>query len=530
MNKHVERIVRALTDPSIYPHHPDAVQVIQTHISIVFVAGHFVYKIKKPLSLGFLDFTTLDKRKFFCNQEVNLNSRFSSNIYLSVIGVYESLSGKINLIGKGQVIEYAVLMNRIPEEKVLRNALGLDLVNESTIEKVADGIRTYHSLAERGPQISVFGTPEVIMQNVKENFCQTEGFVGETISSETFNFIRHKSLSFMEKERETLKQRVKDGNIRDCHGDLHLEHVVLFDPIMLVDCIEFNDRFRYSDCLADIAFLLMDLDFSGYTSFSNIVLKRYLLDHPDDSSRNLLNFYKAYRAYVRGKVQSFTLNEPEIEIKDKMKAALTASNYFKLARAYYEAPIKPTLALMCGLMGSGKSFLASKLAKRLGIEPIQSDIIRKKSWGLQYSDRRLEEYGEGIYTRESSEKTYHNMFQEASLRLKRHEHVIIDASFIKHSDRIAMRNMAKSFNARYLLIHCDAPDDVIHSRLVARIKQTQEPSDGRWELFYKQKSDFDAIGSEELDGYLKCLPNTEVNEFLTKIVRLISFGIEIAPD
>ena len=528
MNEYIERLMRALSNPSVYPHHPDSVQVVQTHISIVFLSGAYVYKIKKPLSLGFLDFTTLDKRKFFCHQEVELNSRFSRDIYMGVTPIYESASGVINLSGDGQEIEYAVLMKIIPEDKILRNALALNLVDEPIIDKVAAAIRAYHSHATGGPQISVFGTPEVITQNVRENFYQTEDFVGKTISSETFEFVKRESLSFMEKNRGALEQRVKDGNIRDCHGDLHLDHVVLFDQIMLVDCIEFNDRFRYSDCLADIAFLLMDLDFSGYPAFSNRVLGQYLLGCSDDKTHDLLRFYKVYRAYVRGKVQSFTLNEPEIDTKERMRAASIASNYFKLARAYFEPPPGPTLVIMCGLMGSGKSFLASKLAMRLGVEPIRSDVVRKEYFSLAHSERRLDNYGEGIYTRASSEKIYQTMLDQATVRLKRRENVIIDASFGRRVNRMAAVNLAREHNARFFLIHCDAPDDIIHSRLELRIKQTKDPSDGRWELFEQQKTDFEIVDLEEKYGYVKYVPDIDISEFLTRITRQISFGIEIA--
>jgi aminoglycoside phosphotransferase family enzyme/predicted kinase len=527
LNEHIERLIRALSNPSVYPHHPDSVQVVQTHISIVFLSGVYVYKVKKPLSLGFLDFTTLEKRKFFCHQEVTLNSRFSRDIYIGVTTIYESASEVINLCGDGQEIEYAVLMKIIPEDKILKNALALNLVDEPIMDKVAAAIRSYHSQAPSGPQISVFGTPEVITQNVRENFYQTEDFIGKTISSETFEFIKTQSFSFMEKYRKILEERIKGENIRDCHGDLHLDHVVLFDQIMLVDCIEFNDRFRYSDCLSDIAFLLMDLDFSGYPAFSNRVLSQYLLGCSDDKAHNLLRFYKVYRAYVRGKVQSFTLNEPEIDTKGKMRAASIASNYFKLARAYFEPPPEPTLVIMCGLMGSGKSFLASKLAMRLGVQIIRSDVVRKESFGLAHLEHRLDSYGEGIYTRESSEKIYQTMLDEAILRLTRRENVIIDASFGKRVNRMGAMNLAKEHGARFLLILCDAPDDIIHSRLEVRMKQTKDPSDGRWELFEQQKTDFEIIDLEEKYKYVKYVPDIDISEFLTRITRQISFGIEI---
>ncbi len=524
MNEHVERLIAALSDPSIYPHRPDSVRVVQTHISIVFLAGRLVYKLKKPISLGFLDFTTIEKRKFFCRQEVELNSRFSRGVYLGVVTVNESPECGINLKGLGPEIEYAVLMRFVPDDKILKNALATNIVDYTTIDKVADSILEYHSKSSRGPQISIFGAPEVIMQNVLENFTQSEAFIGRTISLETFEIIKTESLNYLKCNRTFLEERVKQGYIRDCHGDLHLDHVVLFDPIMLIDCIEFNDRFRYSDCLSDLAFLLMDLDFSGYPGFSDRVLARYMKDSPDNKSYDLLRFYKSYRAYVRGKVQSFTLNEPEIDERTRLKSAVIAKDYFNLSRAYFTARPKPALVITCGLMGSGKSFLSSRLGTRLGIDTIRSDVVRKESLGLQRTEHRLDNYGTGIYTRESSDRTYGIMFDKARTRIKEGHHVILDASFAQKGLRLEVSNLAKSLKARFILIHCEAPDDVIRDRLVARMKDVKEPSDGRWELYHKQKADFENVNKVEERGYVCYSPDIDINEFLTSIAREIAFG------
>lgn len=524
MNELVERLIAALSDPTIYPHHPDSVRVIQTHISIVFLAGSFVYKLKKPLSLGFLDFTTLEKREFYCRQEVKLNSRFSRDIYLGVVPVNESPEDGINLNGYGPVIEYAVLMRFVPDEKILKNALAQNTVEQTTIDRVADNILEYHSKASGGPRVSIFGAPEVIMQNVLENFIQTEPFIGKTIALETFEFIKRESLGYLKRNREFLEERVKQGHIRDCHGDLHLDHVVLFDPIMLMDCIEFNDRFRYSDCLADLAFLLMDLDFSGYPAFSHRVLARYMRDCQDNKSNELLRFYQSYRAYVRGKVQSFTLNEPEIDEKTRFRSASIAKDYFALARVYFAPRPEPALVITCGLMGSGKSFLSSRLGTRLGIDPIRSDVVRKKSFGLERSEHMLDNYGAGIYTRESSDRTYGAMLDEAKTRLGEGRHVILDASFAQKRLRLEALNLAKSLDARFILIHCEASDDIIHERLAARMKDVQEPSDGRWELYHSQKADFEKVNPGEESGYVRYTPDIDINTFLTSTAREIAFG------
>lgn len=526
MNDHVEKLISALSNPTIYPHHPQSVQVIQTHISIVFLAGNLVYKIKKPLSLGFLDYTTLEKRKFFCHQEVELNSRFSRDIYLGVESVNESAEVGINLNGIGPDVEYAVLMRFVPENKILKNALTYNNVDPNTIDRVAECILDYHSKASSGPAISVFGAPDIIKQNVLENFIQTKPFIGKTIPVETYDMIKRESLGYLESNREFLEQRVKRGHIRDCHGDLHLDHVVLFDPIMLIDCIEFNDRFRYSDCLSDLAFLLMDLDFSGYPAFSTRALSTYMRGCPDKKSYDVLRFYQSYRAYVRGKVESFKLDESEIDEKTKFRSACLAKDYFELSKAYFAPPPRPTLVITCGLMGSGKSFLASRLASRLGIDAIRSDVIRKESLGLDHTERILDNYGSGIYTRELSDRTYRALFDEARIRLGRGSHVIIDASFSREKLRLEARNLVRDLQARFMLIHCEADDDMIRERLIERAKDAREPSDGRWGIYHRQKADFQKVSCGETDGYFRYTPEIDINKFLTSISREIAFGFK----
>jgi len=319
----LEALIRALSNPIVYPNQPQSVQVIQTHISVVFIAGKLVYKVKKPLNLGFLDFTTLEKRRHFCEQEVKLNSRFSEGIYLGVVSICQSGSG-VNLSGDGEEIEVAVLMSLIPEDRIMTNMLKHDLITGEILDKIADKIAYFHSNAARGPGIASFGSIEVIYQNLRENFDQVIPFVGRTIDEDTYDQISQLSLDFVDLHKELFPDRMKGGFIRDCHGDLHVDHVVILDRIMLVDCIEFNDRFRYSDTVADLAFLLMDLDFQGYPAFAKYLAEKYAHTSGDAGLPNLVRFYQSYRAVIRGKVLGFELDESEISGAERDAAVTTA--------------------------------------------------------------------------------------------------------------------------------------------------------------------------------------------------------------
>lgn len=523
MSLHLEKIIQALSRPEIYPHGPDAVRVVQTHISVVFIAGDLVYKVKKPLDLGFLDFTTLEKRKHFCLQEVILNSRFSQGIYLGVVKICEDSRG-INLDNQGEEVEAAVLMTRVPEDRIMLDMLERDLITPDILDRIADRLARFHAVAATGPAIANYGSVEVIRRNLMENFEQTEAYIGRTIDAETHKRTSALALGFLEEHRDLFRERMSRGLIRDCHGDLHLDHVVILNGIMLLDCIEFNDRFRYGDTAADLAFLVMDLDYRGYPAFSRRLAMRYAQDSGDERLLELLGFYGSYRAFVRGKVNSFTLDEPEVSDHEKCAAAGKAADYFRLSLSYLTPPPPPVLVITCGLMGTGKSYLAASLGKRLGIESIRSDNVRKIIHGVSPSEHRLDNFGQGIYTPSATEQTYQALLDAADRSLVRGESVILDAAFTRARDRLKARDLAARHGARFRLILCTAPDEVIRDRLELRSRQENEPSDGRWEIFPAQKAAFEAIRDEEKPDVRLWDSTTELQAFLASFVRTIMFS------
>ncbi|MBI4963907.1 MAG: AAA family ATPase [Desulfomonile tiedjei] len=517
MSGRLDDLIRALSHPSIYPHNPQSVRVLQTHISVVFIAGDLVYKIKKPVDFGFLDFTTLEKRRFFCRQEVELNSRFSEGIYLGVESIYEGPSG-VNLRGEGDEIEAAVLMRRVPEDQTMLKMLEAERITPEILDQLADRLAYFHSQAATGPEISSFGSPEVIYQNLRENFEQTEAYVGKTIDAETHKEVSQLAMDFLQTHKDLFRQRIRQGFIRDCHGDLHLDHVVILDEIMLYDCIEFNDRFRYGDTAADLAFLLMDLDFRGFPAFSEQISNRYADSSGDREILRLLPFYKSYRAFVRGKVLGFTLDEPEVSFAEKESSRAMAGAYFRLALAYMMPPPPPALVIFSGLMATGKSHLAERLGVRLGVEPLRSDKVRKEIHGLPPIKHQLDKYGQGIYRPDATERTYEALLVEARQRLNRGESVILDASFMRYRHRRAARELALATNAAFRIVECACPDEIIRQRLEDRLQNKKEPSDATWEIFPDQKVRFEPIGPEERQGHRVWDSTTNADSFLASLV------------
>jgi aminoglycoside phosphotransferase family enzyme len=323
----------ALLDPAVYPDRPERVDFTETHISLVFFTGTYVYKVKKPVDFGFLDFTTLRKRRRFCQLEVSLNRRLSQNIYLGVVAVKQTGTA-VNLDGRGRTIEYAVKMKQISEDRLMDRLLDRGKVTPEMVKRVAEVLSDFYGRAETSERIGCFARPERVQQDTDENFEQTKKYIGTTITRKQFEEIRESTDSFLTERKDTFFERIKEGRIRDCHGDLRLEHIFFGDEISILDCIEFNERFRYTDVVADIGFLAMDLDFRNRSDLSRQLIQRYSDRSRDRGAYQILDFYKCYRAYVRGKVESFRLDDSTIQQEEKNKALSRARRYFALSQQY----------------------------------------------------------------------------------------------------------------------------------------------------------------------------------------------------
>jgi aminoglycoside phosphotransferase family enzyme len=327
-----KQVVEALLKPDAYPEETGKIELIQTHISFVFLTKNYVYKVKKAVNFGFLDFSTLDKRRFFCEKELELNRRLCPEIYLEVVSINKSRSIKVN--GSGETVEYALKMKRLPQERIMTVLLKEDKVDKKTIDVIAQIVAQFHSQARTNSEISQFGSLKIVKTNWDENFAQTTKYINQTISQTEFEFIQTKINNFLEKNQSLFESRIANGCIRDCHGDLHSGNIFITDKICIFDAIEFNDRFRYSDVAADVSFLAMDLDFQQRPDLANHFIERYIAYCKDQKLTQLLAFYKCYRAYVRGKVISFKLDDPNVARQEKESVTKEAQAYFRLAVDY----------------------------------------------------------------------------------------------------------------------------------------------------------------------------------------------------
>jgi aminoglycoside phosphotransferase family enzyme len=327
-----KQVVEALMKPEAYPEDPGRIELVQTHISFVFLTQNFVYKVKKAVNLGFLDFTTLEKRRFFCEKELELNKRLCGDMYLEVVPI--NRSNVIKIKGEGETVEYAVKMKRIPQEKMLSRLLEENKVDEKLVGRIAKIIADFHKKAETNKRISEFGSLAIIETNWKENFEQTAEFIGKSISLKDFKQIQERIEDFLKRNTSLFEKRIADGRVRDCHGDIHSGNIFVADRVYIFDAIEFNERFRYSDVASDVAFLAMDLDFKERADLSDFFIENYVKYSGDRELTKLLPFYKCYRAYVRGKVVSFKLKDPNVSSEEKSAALKEAKAYFKLAATY----------------------------------------------------------------------------------------------------------------------------------------------------------------------------------------------------
>jgi len=309
-------------------------------MSFILLTGEYVYKIKKPVNLGYLDYTTLEKRRFFCQQELELNRRLCPDAYLAVVPITMSLRGakrRSNLLrigGQGKAIEYAVKMKQLPQDRMMDVLLPQGRVTQEMVARVAEKLVGFHQRAETNQKIAAFGRLDVIRQNTDENFAQTEKYIGISITAEEYRHVKNYTDNFVDSNASLFDKRVREGKIKDCHGDLHAAHVCFTDGICIYDCIEFNDRFRYSDVASEIAFLAMDLDRYRQAGLSRHLINTYVGLSHDEGLLKLLDFYKCYRAYVRGKVESFKLDDPYIPEEEKAKVLTAAQGYFQLAESY----------------------------------------------------------------------------------------------------------------------------------------------------------------------------------------------------
>lgn len=485
-----------LLEPATYPHHPERITCSETHISRLYFAGPFVYKIKKPVNFGFLDFSTRERRAHFCHEEVRLNARFAPGTYLHVADIHRSSSGKINFRGVGACIEHAVVMAHLPQERMLTELLrrqAPELPEE--MQRLARRLAVLHRESPQAGESAVESVA-LLRQNWAENFSQMLQNPGDTLHTSAHSVLSRAVDAYLETAAPLMLSRAERGMVRDGHGDLHAEHICLTDPICIYDCIEFNRRFRVADIITDIAFLLMDLDFRQRSDLAALLWQTWTAELGEDpeETRSLLRFAKIYRAFVRGKVDSFLAADPNAAAPTRATAAAAARQYFNLALGYL---VTPTMILTCGLMGVGKSTLARTLGAALGAGTFRSDVVRKELAGIAPRVAVSDAYGTGLYSAASSAATYRQLLELSLEELATGHCAIVDAAFLRRADREAFRLAAASRGIRCRLIHVTCPPELSLQRLGERQARADDPSDGRIELVSAQTAAFEYPQADE---------------------------------
>ncbi|MBN2720483.1 MAG: AAA family ATPase [Proteobacteria bacterium] len=481
----MKKIIEDLSRSDAWPDPAHEIEVRQTHISVIFLGKKTVFKIKKPVDFGFLDFTTLEKRRHFCEEEVRLNRRLSPDAYLGVVPVTRGKTG-LRFGGEGEPVEWAVHMKRLDEQRFLSTLLEKNEVSPSDMVRVAKRIAAFHAEAPTTPEITRIGGKEAILFNTKENFEQIEPHVGKTLDRETFQVIRDYTETFIRANDHQLTEREARGWIRDGHGDLHAQHICLDGKIRIFDCIEFNERFRFGDILNDAAFLVMDLDRLGYPDLSGAFQSAYLEMTQQKDQKALMNFFCCYRAVVRGKVEGFRSLDPDVPENQALEAARSAESFHKLALRYARTLSPPTLILGCGLMGSGKSSAARGLGRFLDLKVLSSDKVRKELAGISPHGPRRVPFGEDIYSPEFTDLTYRELLKRGENSLVKGESVFLDASFMDPARRAAAMELAGKTGARPILVHFQGDEGVLRKRLRQRAAGRSSISDGREEILDQQ--------------------------------------------
>jgi len=516
-NPPLPRVIEALSHPGAYPEPSAEITMVQTQMSCVFLTDKYVYKIKKPVNLGYVDYTELERRHYYCQREVELNRRLCPQAYLGVVPITEC-GGNISIAGGGETVEYAVKMLRLPSELMLDYLLSKGAVVTPMMEALAAKLVAFHACAETSPAIAAFGSVDAISRNTEENFSQTERYFGRGLSERQFSDIRDYTRRFIAEHRTLFAGRVPTGKIRDCHGDLQAAHICFCHELCIYDCIEFNERFRYGDVAGEVAFLAMDLDHYGRADLGRYFVEAYAAASADADLPKLLNFYKCYRAYVRAKVNCFKLDDPLVLPAERRVSLSNARGYFDLAASYTRT--KPRLVITTGFVGSGKSTLAGELAGRLGMVHLSSDITRKALAGMSSTEHRYAQPEEGIYSAEFTRRTYDSLFSQARRFLADGVSVILDGAFLKRDERLRARTMAEELGADFYIVECRISPELAQKRLLKRLEEVSA-SDGHWGIFLKQQEWFEPVNEVPTPQHIAIDASAElaqnINEILEKI-------------
>jgi len=459
--------ISTMLEPDVYNHPVKHIELIETHISWVILTGDFAYKIKKPVDFGFLDFSTLEKRRTYCEQELRLNRRMTAGIYLDVVSI-SVVRGKPVISDCGPVLEYAVKMTQFPQSSQLDNMLLAGELSADHMEAIAHMLANFHQTIQPAADVSNSGSADRVYLPVKENFDQIEEHLLTRQYADALETLQQWSRSEFLTLKPVFEKRKRDGFVRECHGDLHLRNLVwLNDRPVAFDCIEFNAELRWIDVISDMAFLLMDLHGRGQHQLANRFLNSYLEDTGDYAGLSVLTFYLCYRAMVRAKVDALRLEQKTLTEHEREQSRREFESYLALATGYRrQATAK--LIIMRGVSASGKSTVSRELIDAMGAIRIRSDVERKRLFNIDSADSNPVDIDSGIYSKEATRQTYSRLAELSSGLIGNGYSVIVDAAFLKYEQRAEFQSLANCLAVPYVILEIWAPDDVLRQRIKAR--------------------------------------------------------------
>jgi aminoglycoside phosphotransferase family enzyme/predicted kinase len=488
-------LINALRDPERYPHPVESVELIETHISWVLLAGEFAYKIKKPVDFGFLDFSDLSQRRHYCEEEIRLNQRTAPDLYLDVVALSGSLEEPVFERGT-TVFEYAVRMRRFDPAQGFDQLLARGDLLDDHIEALGEALAELHDVAEVAPADAKWGSPDEVIAPMRDNFTDLKRLLaGGDWQARLDALARWTEDRFADLGRLVADRR-QQGFVRECHGDVHLGNVTLVDgKTTLFDCIEFSPDLRWTDVMADLGFIVMDLREHGADRYAWRLLDRYLARTGDYEGLALLDFYVVYRAMVRAKVAALGLAD---DAEHNRRILANIDRYLALGERIVDEN-RPAIVLACGVSGSGKSYLAKALVADCGLVRLRSDVERKRLFGLREFDGSQSALGKGIYGQQATTQTYQRLLTLADAVTDAGLPVFVDATFLTEQKRECFRALARSKGIVFGVMVCTADESVLRERVARRAASQDDPSEADTDVLQKQLEQFDEPCNDDVD-------------------------------
>lgn len=493
-----ERLIRGLQRPAAYPHPVDEIQCFETHISWVLLTGPYAYKIKKPVDFGFLDYSTLARRKHFCEEELRLNARLAPSLYLQVVAINGS-PDRPRIDGPGETLEYAVKMRQFDNTQRFDRLLAAGRLDAEHLRETAQVLARFHAEIAVAGADTPYGEAATVYQPMAENFTQLREFAAELFAqaapNDILDTVQNWTQSSLATLQPSLAQRKQHGHIRECHGDLHTGNIILYQGrVTPFDGIEFNDRLRWIDTMSELAFLLMDLDDHARHDLAQHLLNAYLEISGDYHGLSVLRFYQCYRAMVRAKVAALR-GAQEPTLRKETDAELV--NYLRLA-ACYTRPGHPVLFITHGLSGSGKTWLSEHLLAASDAIRVRSDVERKRLAGLAPLARSKADVGGGLYAAEMSQRTYQRLAELARQIVQAGYPVIVDATFLRRAEREHFRRLAGQLGVPFRILHCETDLGVMRQRITRREQAGRDASEADLAVLDSQLAQQEPLGEDEI--------------------------------